>query len=55
MGNLELGPILRTTLKNKIGALLVILQVAFTMALVLNSTAIVQENRENAARRFGRL
>lgn len=53
MGNLELGPILRATMKNKTGAVLVILQVAFTMALVLNSAAIIQENARNAGRPSG--
>ena len=38
------GPIWRATLRNKTGAILIVLQVAFTMALVLNAVAIAQFN-----------
>ena len=34
---MEFGPIWRASMRNKAGALLVILQVAFTMALIVNA------------------
>lgn len=37
---MEFGPIWRASLRNKTGALLVVLQVAFTLALIVNSVAI---------------
>lgn len=50
---MELGPIWRAALRNKTGALLVIMQVAFTMALVLNSIVIIQERARLMARPSG--
>jgi len=39
---MEFGPIWRASLRNKTGALLVVLQVAFTMALIVNAVAIAE-------------
>lgn len=50
---MEFGPIWRSALRNKTGALLVIMQVAFTMALVLNSIVIIQERARLMARPSG--
>ncbi len=50
---MQFGPIWRATLRNKTGALLIVLQVAFTMALVLNAVAIAQERARQMARPSG--
>jgi putative ABC transport system permease protein len=47
---MEFGPIWRAALRNKTGAVLIILEIAFTLALVLNAVAIAQER----ARQMGR-
>ena len=39
---MEFGPIWRASLRNKTGALLVVLQVAFTLALIVNAVAIAE-------------
>jgi len=39
---MEFGPIWRAAMRNKTGALLVVLQVAFTQALIVNAVAIVE-------------
>jgi putative ABC transport system permease protein len=46
---MQFGPIWRATLRNKTGAFLIVLQVAFTMALVLNAVAIAQERARQMA------
>lgn len=43
--NWELGPTLRCMMRNKIGAALIALQIAVTMAVVVNSAAIIAERR----------
>ena len=40
---MEIGPIWRASMRNKTGALLVVLQVALTMTLVINALAILEE------------
>jgi putative ABC transport system permease protein len=40
---MEFGPIWRAALRNKTGVVLIVLQVAFTMALVINAVAIAAE------------
>lgn len=47
---MEFGPIWRASMRNKTGALLVVLQVAFTMALIVNAVAIA----ERQVRQMGR-
>ena len=43
--NWELGPTLRCMMRNKIGAALIALQIAVTMAVVVNAAAIIAERR----------
>lgn len=50
---MHLGPIWRAALRNKTGALLIIAQIAFTLALVVNGVAIVQERARLMARPSG--
>ena len=50
---MEFGPIWRAALRNKTGAVLIVLQVAFTMALVLNAVAIAAERTRQMARPSG--
>jgi putative ABC transport system permease protein len=50
---MEFGPIWRAALRNKTGIVLIVLQVAFTMALVLNAVAIAQERARQMARPSG--
>jgi len=41
---MEFGPIWRASMRNKTGIVLIVLQVAFTMTLIINSVGIVEEN-----------
>jgi putative ABC transport system permease protein len=50
---MEFGPIWRAALRNKTGVVLIVLQVAFTMALLINSVAISQERARLMARPSG--
>lgn len=50
---MELGPIWRAILRNKGGYLLIALQIAVTMAIMVNSIAIIQERASNMARPSG--
>ena len=50
---MEFGPIWRAALRNKTGILLIVLQVAFTMAIVINAIAIAQERAELMGRPSG--
>ena len=43
MNNLEIGPILRAMMRNKVGAVLIAIQIAFTMTIVVNAISIIQE------------
>ena len=43
--NWEIGPTLRAMLRNKIGACLIALQIAVTMAVVVNAAAIIADRR----------
>ena len=38
---MEIGPILRSLLRNKLGALLIALQIAFTMTVIINAVFII--------------
>ena len=40
---MEIGPILRAMLRNKIGALLIALQIAFTLIVCVNSFAMIED------------
>ncbi|HUF74495.1 MAG TPA: FtsX-like permease family protein [Gammaproteobacteria bacterium] len=41
---MEFGPIWRASMRNKTGIVLIVLQIAFTMTLIINSVGIVEEN-----------
>ena len=50
---MELGPIWRTLMKNKGGYILIALQIAVTMAIMVNAIAIMQERARDMARPSG--
>ena len=50
---MELGPIWRAILRNKGSYLLIALQIAVTMAIMVNSIAIMQERASNMGRPSG--
>jgi putative ABC transport system permease protein len=50
---MEFGPIWRSSLRNKTGVALIVLQVAFTMALIINGVAIIQERSGLVSRPSG--
>lgn len=50
---MELGPIWRAMLRNKTGAILIALQVAVTMAIMVNAISIIQERARMMARPSG--
>jgi len=49
----EIGPIFRALTRNKLGALLIALQIALTMAIVTNAAFIIQDRAERIARPSG--
>lgn len=51
--SLEIGPILRTLMRNKVGALLIALQIAVTMTIVVNAVFIIGERNDLMARVSG--
>ncbi len=50
---MEFGPIWRAALRNKTGIVLIVLQVAFTMAIVINSIAIAKNEAQDMSRPSG--
>ncbi|MBT8072484.1 MAG: FtsX-like permease family protein [Xanthomonadales bacterium] len=50
---MELGPIWRALLRNKTGAILIALQIAVTMAIMVNAISIMQERSSMMARPSG--
>lgn len=50
---MELGPIWRALLKNKAGYILIALQIAVTMAIMVNSVAIIQQRINDMGRPSG--
>lgn len=50
---LELGPIFRALLRNKVGAILIAIQIAFTMAIIVNSVFIIYERHQETLRDSG--
>lgn len=50
---MEFGPILRAMTRNKLGVLLVTLQVAFTMTIIVNATYIINERSQLMVRPSG--
>jgi len=53
MNNLEIGPILRALMRNKVGAALIAIQIAFTMTIIVNAISIIQERDRLMARESG--
>lgn len=53
LSQLEIGPILRALLRNKVGAILIATQIAFTMTIVVNAISIIQERQRLMARDSG--
>jgi putative ABC transport system permease protein len=53
MNNLEIGPILRALMRNKMGAALIAIQIAFTMTIIVNAISIIQERERLIARESG--
>jgi len=49
----DLGPIFRTLLRNKLGALLIALQIALTLAVVTNAAFIINQRASDVARPSG--
>lgn len=49
----DLGPIFRTLLRNKLGALLIALQIALTLAVVTNAAFIISQRAGDVARPSG--
>ena len=50
---MEIGPIWRAALRNKTGIVLIVLQVAFTMAIVINAIAIAMHEADDMSRPSG--
>ena len=50
---MEIGPIFRAMLRNKIGVALIALQIAFTMTVVVNAIYIINERSRLMARPSG--
>jgi putative ABC transport system permease protein len=49
----DLGPIFRTLLRNKLGALLIALQIALTLAVITNAAFIISQRARDVARPSG--
>lgn len=50
---MELGPILRALTRNKLGVILIAVQIAFTMTVIVNAVFIINERGERMARPSG--
>ena len=50
---MEIGPIFRAMLRNKLGVCLIALQIAFTMTVVVNAIYIINERSRLMARPSG--
>lgn len=53
LARLELGPIFRALMRNKIGALLIALQIALTLTIMVNAIFMMQERSQQMARPSG--
>ncbi|MCW8108476.1 FtsX-like permease family protein [Alteromonas ponticola] len=53
MSNLEFGPIMRALLRNKVGAILIALQIAVTMTIIVNAVFIIVERKAMMERESG--
>lgn len=50
---MEIGPIWRALMRNKTGAILIALQIAVTMAIMVNAVSIMQDRSKQMARPSG--
>ena len=50
---MEIGPILRALTRNKLGVVLIALQIAFTMTVMVNAVFIINERSAAMARPSG--
>ena len=50
---MEIRPILSTLLRNRTGAILIALQIALTMAVIINSVFIILDRAETMAKPIG--
>ena len=53
LARLELGPMFRALMRNKIGALLIALQIALTLTIMVNAIFMMQERSQQMARASG--
>jgi putative ABC transport system permease protein len=53
LARLELGPMFRALMRNKIGALLIALQIALTLTIMVNAIFMMQERSQQMARPSG--
>jgi putative ABC transport system permease protein len=53
LGTMHIGPIWRALMRNKTGAILIALQMAVTMAIMVNAISIIQERSKAMARPSG--
>ncbi|WP_127025228.1 ABC transporter permease [Rheinheimera mangrovi] len=53
VARLELGPMFRALMRNKIGALLIALQIALTLTIMVNAIFMMQERSQQMARASG--
>ena len=51
--NWEIGPIFRALLRNKVGAVLIAIQIAVTMTIIVNSVFIIVERSQQMQRESG--
>ena len=51
--NLEIGPIFRALMRNKVGAILIAIQIAITMTIIVNSVFIIVERSQKMTRESG--
>jgi putative ABC transport system permease protein len=50
---MEIGPLFRTLMRNKLGVLLIVMQIAFTMTVIINAVFIINERSRLMARPSG--
>jgi putative ABC transport system permease protein len=53
LSSLEIGPIFRALMRNKVGAILIAIQIAITMTIVVNSVFIIYERSQLMKRESG--
>jgi putative ABC transport system permease protein len=46
LSTLEIGPIFRALMRNKVGAILIAIQIAITMTIIVNSVFIIYERSQ---------